>query len=218
MRKIYNIFLLVLVACVAAFSAQALASVSPLQAPARIEATNSNMKILTRAEAEAIKFNWTDAKGVQHTNSIADPATDPHHIVALVREIFINKKVPGIKKVGYNSAASEVPDTGVVCYTITDNALERKSWPGYPSTNRFAKNNLVRDLFNIPTPLAAKDAAGNVIGHYGDYTPDEEGYTTLLVKTRHDIHFDSDGVKTYDQLIDSISTNITEVELLTQGE
>ena len=138
MKNIHLFASLLLAVSVATFSTQALASTSPLQVPARaeatnshmkiLEATNSNMKILTLAEAQAITFTWTDAQGVQHTSSIADPATDPRHIVALLREIFINKKVPGIKKVGYSSATSEVPDDGVVCYTITD-AAPRPSRP-----------------------------------------------------------------------------------------
>ena len=189
------------------------------QAPARVEATNSNMKILTRAEAQAIKFTWTDAQGVQHTSSIADPATDPHHIVALVREIFINKKVPGVKAVGYNSATSEVPDNGDVRYVITDAGLVGKSWPGYPSYQRLMYNNYIRDLYNIPTPLEAKDDAGNVIGHYGDFTPDDEGYTTLMVKAKYDNSFNySSSVPSYDALIDAISKNVEEVRLLTEGE
>ena len=172
MRQFYVFASLLLAVSVATFSTQALASTSPLQVPARVEATNSNMKILTLAEAQAITFTWTDAQGVQHTSSIADPATDPRHIVALLREIFINKKVPGIKKVGYSSATSEVPDDGVVCYTITDAALDTKPWPGHSLRDRFQDNNAIRTIYDIPTPLEAKDADGNVIGHYGDYTPE----------------------------------------------
>ena len=77
MRQFYVFASLLLAVSVATFSTQALASTSPLQVPARVEATNSNMKILTLAEAQAITFTWTDAQGVQHTSSIADPATDP---------------------------------------------------------------------------------------------------------------------------------------------
>ena len=219
MKHIHLFASLLLAVSVATFSTQALASTSPLQAPARVEATNSNMKILTLAEAQAIKFNWTDAQGVQHTSSIADPATDPRHIVALLREIFINKKVPGVKAVGYNSATSEVPDNGDVRYVITDAALDSKSWPGHSLRDRFERNNAIRTIYDIPTPLEAKDDAGKVIGYYGDYTPDDEGYTTLLVKTKYKISsFSATGIVSYDALIDLISKNIEEVRLLTQGE
>ena len=218
MRQFYVFASLLLAVSVATFSTQALASTSPLQVPARAEATNSHMKILTLAEAQAITFTWTDAQGVEHTSSIADPATDPRHIVALLREIFINKKVPGIKKVGYSSANVEVPDDGVVCYTITDADLDSKSWPGHSVNDRFQSNNAIRTIYDIPTPLEAKDADGNVIGHYGDYTPDDEGYTTLLVKMKRNLTYASARATTYDALVNGLSSDIEEVALLTQGE
>ena len=218
MKNIHLFVSLLLAVSVATFSTQALASTSPLQVPARAEATNSHMKILTLAEAQAITFTWTDAQGVEHTSSIADPATDPRHIVALLREIYINRKVPGIKKVGYSSANVEVPDDGVVCYTITDAALDSKSWPGHSVNDRFQSNNAIRTIYDIPTPLEAKDADGNVIGHYGDYTPDDEGYTTLLVKMKRNLTYASARATTYDALVNGLSSDIEEVALLTQGE
>ncbi|MDD7065239.1 MAG: hypothetical protein SOU49_11100 [Sodaliphilus pleomorphus] len=123
MKKFTIIASLVLMMVVGTSSAQAVTSKPRSQAPARAEATNSNMKILTLAEAQAITFTWTDAQGVEHANSIADPATDPRHIVALLREIYINRKVPGIKKVGYSSADVTTPDSGPVTYIITDDYL-----------------------------------------------------------------------------------------------
>ncbi|MDY2833270.1 MAG: hypothetical protein SOU49_11105 [Sodaliphilus pleomorphus] len=47
--------------------------------------------------------------------------------------------------------------------------------------------------------------------------PEDEGYTTLLVKTKHDI-INIGSPSTYDELIDGISKNIEEVVLLTQGK
>ena len=46
--------------------------------------------------------------------------------------------------------------------------------------------------------------------------PDVEGYTTLLVKTKHDVKIGS--VTTQQQLYDAIAANIEEVVLLTQGK
>ena len=130
MKKITIIASLVLMMVVGTSSAQAVTSRPRSQAPARAEATNSNMKILTLA---------------------ADPATDPRHIVALLREIYINRKVPGIKKVGYSSADVTTPDSGKVNYVITDDYLDEKSWEGYPLTERNDKNKLARDCYNIRT-------------------------------------------------------------------
>ena len=191
------------------------------QAPARVDATNSNMKILTLAEAQAITFNWTDAQGVQHTSSIADPATDPHHIAALLREIYINRKVPGIKKVGYSSADVTTPDSGPVTYIITDDNLDNQNWSTwerrYLATERNNENHKVRTIYNIPVTQQAY-RYDNPTGYYfDDYMPEDEGYTTLLVKTKHDI-INIGSPSTYDELIDGISKNIEEVVLLTQGK
>ena len=73
MKKFTIIASLVLMMVVGTSSAQAVTSKPRSQAPARAEATNSNMKILTLAEAQAITFTWTDAQGVEHANSIAGP-------------------------------------------------------------------------------------------------------------------------------------------------
>ena len=222
MKKFTIIASLVLMMVVGTSSAQAVTSRPRSQAPARAEATNSNMKILTLAEAQAITFTWTDAQGVEHANSIADPATDPRHIVALLREIYINRKVPGIKKVGYSSADVTTPDSGKVNYVITDDYLDEKSWEGYPLTERNDKNKLARDCYNIPTKteqviwITKGWSEIPEEGYYDDYMPEDEGYTTLLVKTKHDVKIGS--VTTQQQLYDAIAANIEEVVLLTQGK
>ena len=222
MKKITIIASLVLMMVVGTSSAQAVTSRPRSQAPARAEATNSNMKILTLAEAQAITFTWTDAQGVEHANSIADPATDPRHIVALLREIYINRKVPGIKKVGYSSADVTTPDSGPVTYVITDDNLNDQNWStwdrSFLSTDRNNENNKVRKLYNIPvtTEVLRYDIIPTGY-HYDDYMPEDEGYTTLLVKTKHDI-INIGAPSTYDELIDGISKNIEEVVLLTQGK
>ena len=221
MKKFTIIASLVLMMVVGTSSAQAVTSRPRSQAPARAEATNSNMKILTLAEAQAITFTWTDAQGVQHTNSIADPATDPRHIVALLREIYINRKVPGIKKVGYSSADVTTPDSGPVTYIITDDNLDNQNWSTwerrYLATERNNENHKVRTIYNIPVTTEALSYGGDLLGYYDDYMPEDEGYTTLLVKTKHDI-INIGSPSTYDELIDGISKNIEEVVLLTQGK
>ena len=222
MKKFTIIASLVLMMVVGTSSAQAVTSRPRSQAPARAEATNSNMKILTLAEAQAITFTWTDAQGVQHTYSIADPATDPRHIVALLREIYINRKVSGIKKVGYSSADVTTPDSGPVTYIITDDNLNDQNWStwdrSFLSTDRNNENNKVRTIYNIPvtTEVLRYDIIPTGY-YYDDYMPEDEGYTTLLVKTKHDI-INIGSPSTYDELIDGISKNIEEVVLLTQGK
>ena len=69
---------------------------------------------LTKAEAEAITFKWKDASGTTHTASLADRATDPRHIIALLKEVYTNKNVPGIYYRGYTNTFA---NGGAVYYT-----------------------------------------------------------------------------------------------------
>lgn len=43
---------------------------------------------LTKAEAQAITFSWTDAADVTHQNNLAETAKDPRHIEATEKVIF----------------------------------------------------------------------------------------------------------------------------------
>lgn len=56
---------------------------------------------LTKAEAQAITFSWTDAADVTHQNNLAETAKDPRHIIALLKEVYTNPAVPGILQSGY---------------------------------------------------------------------------------------------------------------------
>ena len=141
--------------------------------------------------------------------------------MALLREIYINRKVPGIKKVGYSSADVTTPDSGPVTYIITDDNLDNQNWSTwerrYLATERNNENHKVRTIYNIPVTQQAY-RYDNPTGYYfDDYMPEDEGYTTLLVKTKHDI-INIGSPSTYDELIDGISKNIEEVVLLTQGK
>ena len=40
-----------------------------------------------KAYYDAITYQWNDASGVSHTNSITDLATDPYQIVALLKKV-----------------------------------------------------------------------------------------------------------------------------------
>ena len=56
---------------------------------------------LTKAEAQAITFSWTDAADVLHQSNLAETAKDPRHIIALLKEVYTNPAVPGILQSGY---------------------------------------------------------------------------------------------------------------------
>ena len=41
-------------------------------------------------------YTWTNANGGAVTSNLADPATDPRQIMALLKEVYTNKEIPGI--------------------------------------------------------------------------------------------------------------------------
>jgi|GEM_PF-1150710 len=97
-------------------------------------------KTLSRAEAEAITYTWTDANGVSHTSTLAETATDPYQMIALCKAVYMDTRVPG---------------------------------PWYSAYDADG---------NREDPV---DYTGDIAGGWdipaGDYTPEQEGYTLLLV-------------------------------------
>ncbi len=57
----------------------------------------------TKAQYDALGkiVKWTDSNGESHTNLLTDVATDPAHIMALLKEAYTNSSVPGILYGGY---------------------------------------------------------------------------------------------------------------------
>ena len=64
-----------------------------LNAPARA-GQELVMKSLTKAEADAIFYDWTDSEG-SHTSKASDVAKKPEQMYALLREVYTNKAFPG---------------------------------------------------------------------------------------------------------------------------
>ena len=59
------------------------------------------MRVLTKSEAQAFKYTWHDSDGNEKTNDITEEATDPAQIIALLKEIYTNKDIPGIWQAAY---------------------------------------------------------------------------------------------------------------------
>ena len=72
-------------------------------------------KLLSEQECKQITFKWTDKSGKTHTSNLAETATEPEHIFALIKEVYTNPKVPGILYGGYK--ADGVTREGLAYYT-----------------------------------------------------------------------------------------------------
>lgn len=64
---------------------------------------------------EGRTYTWTNANGGTVTSNLADPATDPRQIMALLKEVYTNKEIPGIWQCGYTADGKR---EGTIDYTI----------------------------------------------------------------------------------------------------
>lgn len=129
---------------------------------------------------EGRTYTWTNANGGPVTSNLADPATDPRQIMALLKEVYTNKEIPGIWQCGYTDGGKR---EGTIDYTV--------------------KN---------------KDAINKAYGILeGDYKPNEEGYTTLLVKVKDDWKPVMKQNLSQNETLNYIANSIESVQILTDG-
>lgn len=152
-----------------------------LAAVAFLSATlNAQPVVKPKSFYEGRTYTWTNANGGIVTSNLADPATDPRQIMALLKEVYTNKEIPGIWQCGYTDGGKR---EGTIDYTV--------------------KN---KDAINKAYGISA-----------GNYKPNEEGYTTLLVKVK-DSWKPRDGQDlSNEETLNYIAEAIESVQILTDG-
>lgn len=133
---------------------------------------------------EGRTYTWTNANGGPVTSNLADPATDPRQIMALLKEVYTNKEIPGIWQCGYTADGKR---EGTIDYTID---------------NGWYSNDPIYDAYGILE---------------GDYKPNEEGYTTLIVKVKDDWKPVMKQYLSQDETLNYIANSIESVQILTDG-
>ena len=129
-------------------------------------------------------YTWTNANGGTVTSNLADPATDPRQIMALLKEVYTNKEIPGIWQCGYTADGKR---EGAIDYTID---------------NGWYSNDPIYDAYGILE---------------GDYKPNEEGYTTLIVKVKDDWKPVMKQNLSQNETLNYIANSIESVQILTDG-
>lgn len=152
-----------------------------LAAVAFLSATlNAQPVVKPKSFYEGRTYTWTNANGGAVTSNLADPATDPRQIMALLKEVYTNKEIPGIWQCGYTADGER---EGTIDYTV--------------------KN---KDAINKAYGISA-----------GNYKPNKEGYTTLLVKVK-DSWKPRDGQDlSNEETLNYIAEAIESVQILTDG-
>ncbi len=104
-------------------------------------AQSKNTWTKTQYDALGEIVKWTDSEGVSHSNLLTDVATDPAHIMALLKEAYSNSNVPGILYGGYTSDGER---EGKVTYgNITGwgiNSIDNPTTEGYTTFMVKVKN------------------------------------------------------------------------------
>lgn len=158
-----------------------------LAAVAFLSATlNAQPVVKPKSFYEGRTYTWTNANGGTVTSNLADPATDPRQIMALLKEVYTNKEIPGIWQCGYTADGKREGD---IDYTIDNGVWGLSKDPIYKA-------------YDIPE---------------GDYKPNEEGYTTLIVKVKDDWTPVMEQNLSLKKTLDYITKSIESVQILTEG-
>lgn len=158
-----------------------------LAAVAFLSATlNAEPVVKPKSFYEGRTYTWTNANDGTVTSNLADPATDPRQIMALLKEVYTNKEIPGIWQCGYTADGKREGD---IDYTIDNGFLGLSKDPIY-------------NAYDIPE---------------GDYKPNEEGYTTLIVKVKDDWKPVMKQYLSQDETLNYIANSIESVQILTDG-
>ena len=171
MRKIINLMF-------------ALAAVAFLSAT--LNAQPAQPVVKPKSFYERRTYTWTNANGDPVTSNLADPATDPRQIMALLKEVYTNKEIPGIWQCGYTDDGEREGD---IDYTIDNGFWGLSKDP-------------ISKAYDIPE---------------GDYKPNEEGYTTLIVKVKDDWKPVIKQYLSQDETLNYIANSIESVQILTEG-
>lgn len=156
-----------------------------LAAVAFLSATlNAQPVVKPKSFYEGRTYTWTNANGGAVTSNLADPATDPRQIMALLKEVYTNKEIPGIWQCGYTADGEREGD---IDYTID---------------NGWYSNDPIYDAYGILE---------------GDYKPNEEGYTTLIVKVKDDWKPVMKQNLSQNETLNYIANSIESVQILTDG-
>lgn len=152
-----------------------------LAAVAFLSATLSAQPVVKpKSFYEGRTYTWTNANDGTETSNLADPATDPRQIMALLKEVYTNKEIPGIWQCGYTKEGKR---EGTIDYNVT-------------------KNDYLNAIYDIPK---------------GDYKPNEEGYTTLIVKVKDTWTPSLETDLSKKETLKYIANSIESVQILTEG-
>ena len=186
-----------------------------------------------------IEYQWTNSEGT-HTSNLNEIATDPDQMIAMVREIYTNKTIPGNLKRGFATDGSDSGQTNQDVYYSGVGGLQLVSSEDGNTYIDLPSSYQYEDIYgwNIPgnvnevnrsNYLAYSRNYGYTYAYYANmdlqqYKPDEEGLTVLLIEmkenyvdgsnnTIRDATFDSE----YDRLKAFFTNTVKSVRIVSEA-
>ncbi len=136
--------------------------------------------VLKPNEIAAIPYTWKDDTGTSHEGHLDDVATDPDQIIAMLKEVYTNKDIPGNKRRGFTSEGTRDHDD-VVPYTAVGTLSV--------ANGNATFNDAYGWQFKDSEVTKLNGTSGNYQYWYMDptqYEPEKEGLTLLLLELKED--------------------------------
>ena len=140
-----------------------------------------DITVLTPAEIAAIPYTWKEnGVGASHEGHLDDVATDPDQIIAMLKEVYTNKGIPGNKRRGFTSEGTRdhddvVPYTAVGTLSVANGNATFNDAYGW----QFVDSEVTK----------LNGTSGSYQYWYMDPTqfePEKEGLTLLLLELKED--------------------------------
>jgi len=178
------------------------------------------------------KYEWTDADGKTHYSNYTEIATDPHQMIALIKNVYTNKDIPGNKYRGHTTAGEQeylvnYPGVGTIehtgsSYTSASNYkwADGYGWgiKGTVKANRYSYLDSYGDYYDFN--YAYLDSM--------QYQPYHEGVTLLLIEmtddfNRNSYYNDNGDLKTYgatkaNDLLGYFRNSVKSVRIITDAK
>lgn len=150
-----------------------------------------NEPTMTTDEFAEIEYTWKDENGDSHTSNLAEVATDPAQMIALMKEVYINRNVPGNWYRGYTSAGA--PDREVIYPPIGKIVYGDN---GYTYNDAYGWN--IGFSENVTEHILDNTTYNYKYFNPDEYKPIKNGLTLLLVEM-NDNNVHDDG--TWDEVV-----------------
>lgn len=107
-------------------------------------AQTNDLVVKDRAFFEGITYEWTDDAGNTRESNLAEVATTPKQIIAMIRKVYTDKRIPGNYKRGFDANGNFPDGSGLT--SAAKAAYSHVSYPAIGSIKRNGSNYSYEDV------------------------------------------------------------------------